>query len=44
MYRRDKVSIRAIIKYMGLSRNPVREWLRKEGDVKEPKYQQSLSV
>lgn len=38
MYHRDKASIRSIAKYMGLSRNTVREWLRKTDDVKQPKY------
>jgi transposase len=38
MYHRDKVSIREIAKYMGLSRNTVRAWLRRSDDVKQPAY------
>ena len=41
MYHRDKLSIHAISKFMGLSRNTVRAWLRKEGDVKQPQYSSS---
>lgn len=38
LYHRDKQSIRSIAKYMGLSRNTVRHWLRQD-EVKPPKYQ-----
>jgi transposase len=37
LYYRDKQSIRSIAKFMGLSRNTVRYWLRQE-QVKQPKY------
>lgn len=38
MYHRDHISIRAIANFMGLSRNTVRAWLRRNDDVKQPTY------
>ena len=38
MYFRDEMSLHAIAKRTGLSRNTVRKWLRKPEEVKQPKY------
>jgi transposase len=38
MYVRDKMSVRAIAKRTGLSRNTLQKWLQMPEDVKEPKY------
>lgn len=41
MHVRDKMSVRAIAKRTGLSRNTVKKWLQTAGDVKIPKYVRS---
>ena len=38
MHVRDKMSVRAIAKRTGLSRNTLQKWLQTPEDVKEPKY------
>jgi len=42
LYHRDGRSIRSIAKFMGLSRNTVRHWLRQGGDVKQPQYKAGI--
>ncbi len=44
MYFRDEMSLHAIAKRTGLSRNTVRKWLRKPEVVKQPKYVRDKKV
>ncbi len=38
MHARDKMSVRAIAKRTGLSRNTLQKWLQTHEEVKAPKY------